>query len=90
MCLIAWIRVLITTMVLASYSPLAIGHGEPDAEHVGHLSISLFIGRRTRVAAAQHFSVSGRALVCSSVRIISATPWIERAAKLGCTDAVRG
>ena len=63
MCLIAWIRALITTIVLASYSPigLAIEHGEPDSGHVGHLAISLFIGRRTRVAASQQFDVSSRA-----------------------------
>ena len=60
MCLIAWIRALITTIVLASYSPLglAIDHREPDSGHVGHLAISLFIGRRTRVAASQQFDVS--------------------------------
>ena len=67
MCLIAWIRTLITTMVLASYSPfgLAIHHGEPDSRHVGHLAISLFIGRRTRVAASQQFDVSNRAIFYS-------------------------
>ena len=67
MCLIARIRVLITAIVLASYSPLAVGHGAPDSGHIGHLAISLFIGRRTRVAASQQFNVSGRALVCAPV-----------------------
>jgi len=62
MCLIAWIRALITTIVLASYSPLAVGHGQSDSGRVGHLAISLFIGRRTRVAASQQFNVSGQAM----------------------------
>ncbi len=58
MCLIAWIRAVITTIVLASYSPLVVGHGQPGAERVGHLAVSLFIGRRTRVAASQQFNVT--------------------------------
>jgi len=66
MCLIAWIRALITTMVLASFSPLPIGHGEPGAGHTGHLAMSLFLSRRTRVAASQQFDVSARPLVCSA------------------------
>src|SRR5262245_23546114 len=53
MWLIAQIRVLITVVVLAGYSPFGF-----DTNHPGHLAISLFIGRRTRVAASQHFDVS--------------------------------
>ena len=66
MCLIARIRILITAMVLASYSPvgIAIGHESPESGHAGHLAISLFIGRRTRVAASQQFEVASR--VCIS------------------------
>lgn len=62
MCLIARIRVLITTLVLASYSPfgLVIGHAQADLGHGGHLAISLFIGRRTRVAASQQFDIASR------------------------------
>jgi hypothetical protein len=51
-CLIALIRALITTLVLASYSPVG------DSWHAGHLSISMFIARRTRVAASQQFDVA--------------------------------
>jgi hypothetical protein len=58
MCLIAQIRALITTLVLASYSPLGIAHGPHDLGHGGHLALSLFVGRRTRVAASEQFDVS--------------------------------
>ena len=60
MCLIVRIRVLVTAIVLASFSPvgLATGHGQPDGGHGGHLAVSLFIGRRTRVAAAEQFDVN--------------------------------
>src|SRR5690349_24989621 len=60
MCLIVRIRVLVTAIVLASFSPVALatGHGQPDGGHGGHLAVSLFIGRRTRVAAAQQFDVN--------------------------------
>jgi hypothetical protein len=77
MCLIARIRVLITTIVLASYSPLAVGHGQPDAGHTGHLAISLFIGRRTRVAASQQFNVANGAIIQS----LRHTPGRERTAQ---------
>jgi hypothetical protein len=62
MCLMTWIRALITTIVLASHSPLGlvIDHGEPESGRGGRLAISLFIGRRTRVAASQHFDVTSR------------------------------
>ena len=65
MCLIARIRALVTALVLASFSPvgLAAGHGQPDAGHGGHLAISLFIGRRTRVAASQQFDVNRPAVI---------------------------
>lgn len=68
MCLIARIRALITAVVLASYSPvgLAIGHESPGSGHAGHLAISLFIGRRTRVAASQQFDIANR--VCIRIR----------------------
>lgn len=74
MYLIAWIRALITTLVLASYSPLglAIDHGEPDSGQVGHLAISLFIGRRTRVAASQQFNVTNSANYLASGRSFAA------------------
>ena len=52
---IAHIRILVTTLVLASYSPFGYDAGQP-----GHLAISLFIGRRTRVAASQEFQVGSR------------------------------
>ncbi len=77
MCLIAWIRALITTIVLASYSPLVIGHGQPDAERVGHLAISLFIGRRTRVAASQQFNVTNSAIAAKVPASGPATPSCE-------------
>lgn len=68
MCLIAHIRVLITTLVLASFSPFGL-----DVGHPGHLAISLFIGRRTRVAASQQFDVAGREPVQSPALPISCT-----------------
>jgi hypothetical protein len=55
MFLIAQIRILVTTLVLASYSPVGLDVGQP-----GHLALSLFTGRRTRVAASQEFQVGGR------------------------------
>jgi hypothetical protein len=60
MCLSAHIRVLITTVVLASYSPLghAIGIGDAELGRAGHLAVSLFLNRRTRVAASQHFDAT--------------------------------
>jgi hypothetical protein len=67
MCLIARIRVLITTIVLASYSPLAVADGQPDPSRAGHLAMSIFIGRRTRVAASQQFNVANRATVHSPI-----------------------
>jgi hypothetical protein len=69
MCLIARIRALITVMVLASYSPmgLAIGHESPEPGHGGHLALSLFIGRRTRVAASQQFEVASRVCVSAAL-----------------------
>lgn len=69
MCLIARIRVLITTIVLASYSPLghAIGLGDAELGRAGHLAISMFVGRRTRVAASQQFEVSSREICYSPV-----------------------
>lgn len=60
MCLIAYLRALVTTLVLASYSPVGIAHGSPDLGHTGHLAISLFVARRTRVAASQQFDVASR------------------------------
>ena len=36
-------------------------HGDQGAGHAGHLAISLFIGRRTRVAASQQFDVANSA-----------------------------
>ena len=83
MCLIAWIRALITTIVLASYSPLVIGHGQPDAERVGHLAISLFIGRRTRVAASQQFNVTNSASAAKVPASGPATPSCEWRRPLG-------
>jgi hypothetical protein len=70
MCLIARIRALITAVVLASYSPvgLAIGHESPGSGHAGHLAISLFIGRRTRVAASQQFDIANRVCVRADLR----------------------
>src|SRR4029079_5176895 len=67
MCQIAQIRALITAIVLASFSPfgLALFHGDQDRAHTGHLAISLFIGRRTRVAAAQQFNVTAASLAPS-------------------------
>ena len=53
MYLIAQIRVLITVLVLASCAPYGF-----DADHPSHLALSLFVGRRTRVAAAQQFDVA--------------------------------
>ena len=53
MYLIAQIRVLITVLVLASCAPYGF-----DADHPSHLALSLFVGRRTRVAAAQQFDVT--------------------------------
>jgi hypothetical protein len=63
--LIARIRVLITAVVLASYSPFGLGFGQDDSasSHAGHLGISIFIGRRTRVAASQQFDVANRVSV---------------------------
>ncbi|HET9862006.1 MAG TPA: hypothetical protein VFP37_01075 [Steroidobacteraceae bacterium] len=63
--LIARMRVLITAVVLASYSPFGLGLGcdEGGSGHAGHLAISIFVGRRTRVAASQHFEVTGRVIV---------------------------
>jgi hypothetical protein len=74
MCLLARIRTLITALVLASYSPvgLAIGHESPDSAHGGHLALSLFTGRRTRVAASQQFEVASR--VCVSPAPVRAAP----------------
>jgi hypothetical protein len=57
MCLLATIRILLTTLVLASYSPYGFDAGQP-----GHLAISLFIARRTRVAASQEFQVGSQAV----------------------------
>src|SRR6185503_3543602 len=62
MCLIAQIRSLITAVVVASYSPfgMAIDHEQSHGGHAGHLAISLFISRRTRVAASQQFDLAHR------------------------------
>jgi len=52
------IRALVAMIVLASHSPvgLALGQLETDwGAHVAHMGISLFVGRFTRVAAAQQF-----------------------------------
>ena len=70
MCFIAPIRALVTTLILASYSPLAVEHGSPDMGHTGHLAISLFLARRTRVAASQQFDVANR--VCVSATLANA------------------
>ncbi len=69
MCSIAQIRALITTLVLASYSPLAIAHGPDAMAHTGHLAISLFVARRTRVAASQQFDVANRVCVAPRARL---------------------
>jgi hypothetical protein len=74
MCLIAQIRALVTTLVLASYSPLAIAHGSPDLGHTGHLAISLFVARRTRVAASQQFDVANYYRVSGHTSKMSGVP----------------
>ena len=45
-------------IVLASHSPVGLALGQLETNwgaHVAHLGISLFVGRFTRVAAAQQF-----------------------------------
>jgi hypothetical protein len=66
--LVAPTRALITAVVLATYSPFGLALGDADAVsgHAGHLAISIFVGRRTRVAAAQHFDVTNRVVVLPS------------------------
>jgi hypothetical protein len=76
MCFIAQIRALVTTLVLASYSPVGIAHGSPDLAHTGHLAISLFVARRTRVAASQQFDVANPVRVCRDY-------WVATAATVG-------
>ncbi|HEU4592689.1 MAG TPA: hypothetical protein VFS13_17405, partial [Steroidobacteraceae bacterium] len=51
--------------LLANYSPfgLAIGYAGTGPGHAGHLAISMFIGRRTRVAASQQFDVANRLVI---------------------------
>lgn len=65
MCLIARFRALVTALVLASYSPFgtALLPAESGSGHAGHLAVSMFIGRRTRVAASQQFDVAHRVVV---------------------------
>jgi hypothetical protein len=70
MCLIARIRALITSLVLASYSPLALAHCPGATGHTGHLALSLFIGRRTRVAASEQFDVANRVCVRTALAIV--------------------
>jgi hypothetical protein len=61
--LIIQIRALITLIVLASNSPLGLAIAQVDwGTHGSHLGISLFIGRFTRVAAAQQFDPSRAAV----------------------------
>ena len=69
MCLIAWIRVLITTLVVAGYAPCghAFGLGDAELGRAGHLAVSIFIGRRTRVAASQQFDVANPARSVATV-----------------------
>ena len=66
MCLIAQIRALVTTLVLASYSPVGMDHG--------HLALSLFIARRTRVAASQQFDVANPYRVSGHTSRMSGVP----------------
>jgi len=72
--LIAKIRALVTLLVLASHAPAA---------HDGYLGISLFVGRFSRVAAAQQFdpthaaSCTGsglRTVVRSTITTVINTP----------------
>jgi alkylation response protein AidB-like acyl-CoA dehydrogenase len=55
------IRALTTLLTLASWSPVAFAAHSPGPPHPGHLGITLFIARRTRVAASQQFDIAGRA-----------------------------
>jgi hypothetical protein len=59
------IRAFITLIVLMSHSPLAVAfeHAHSTgAPHVGHFGITLFIGRRTRVAASELFDLTKPAI----------------------------
>jgi hypothetical protein len=58
MCLVVRIRALMTLILLATYSPVGIIVHPADEQpgfHLGHLAISVFTRRLTRVAAAEQF-----------------------------------
>jgi hypothetical protein len=67
MCFFARIRALLTLIVLAHYSPLALAthqfSEQPLPAFGGQLGISLFIARRTRVAATEQFEPTRAAIV---------------------------
>jgi hypothetical protein len=67
MCFFARIRALLTLIVLAHYSPLALATHQlaeqPAPAFGGQLGISLFIARRTRVAATEQFEPARAAIV---------------------------
>jgi hypothetical protein len=68
MCFFARIRALLTLLVLAHFSPLALATHQSAEQPVptfggGQLGISLFIARRTRVAATEQFEPTRAAIV---------------------------
>jgi len=72
MCLFARIRALLTLIVLASYSPA------PDVGS-GHLGLTLFIARRTRVAAIEQFEPT-KAAVVNGTKLSASAPSTEPSA----------
>jgi hypothetical protein len=65
MLLLTRIRASIALLVLMSHSPLAVAFEHAHAAglpQVGHLGITLFVGRRTRVAASELFDLTKPAI----------------------------